>query len=149
MAHVRYNATRSLVTGHAQGSQQFIDLTLESLTRQRRSQKAEQVALSGKTYTTYRYGSVLWACTTAPRTWAQTLQMREFLDSVEDGVEFVFSPTSQYGDSPADLHQVVMDSDGYEERRSVRRGDGGGDDYFDFRFTLREVPPYSNSLQPG
>lgn len=81
----------------------------------------------------------MWKVQTAPLPLAEALQMREFLDSVEDGQRFLFDPIEAVGASPSYYRTVVMESTIYSEVRKDRGGDQTGD-LFSFTFEMRVVP---------
>jgi hypothetical protein len=99
---------------------------------------SEQIALSGKTYTTYHRGDVIWHIQTRPLSLAEARAMREFLDSAEDGQVIEFDPTYWAGSSPSDRRSAILQSRKYRERRTSRGGDQTADT-FSFSFSLREL----------
>lgn len=137
MQAVRYEARRSLVSGHTEGGLYTLNLSLTDCDRKRDTERKQQSSLSGKVYTTYHRGDTVWTCETAPVRGAARDQMREFLDSVEDGQVFSFDPYHWGGVSPDDMRPVVIQSDGYTESRYIMLGSDTSD-WFKFRFIMRE-----------
>ena len=136
---VTYIARRSLVSGHSVGAAYSINLALTAKDRVRRSLGKTAVALGGQSWTTYHRGEVHWRLTTRPLTLTETRNMREFLDSVEDGQYFTWDPTYIAGASPSDRRNVRLESSSYTESRAVQRGDDQSGDRFVFTLELREV----------
>ncbi len=143
MSFVRYTAIRSVIVASPTRQNQSFDmnLTLMRLDPSRKVTRREQLALGGAQETVYFRGERVWRCDTWPIARGTTAfdQMREFLDSVEGGEGFSFDPYGSVGDSPDALRTVKLTSKGYAEPRKVRRGDGGGADFFTWSFTMRET----------
>ncbi len=143
MSFVRYTVARSEIPASPTrvGSSQDFNLRLISLTRSRQVTRNESIALGGDQETVLFRGEGRWQFTSAAiqRGTTEFLQWREFLDSGEGGEQFSFDPYGSVGDSPADLRAVKLTSKGYTEQRVVRRGAGGGGDYFRFTATVREL----------
>lgn len=137
--NVRYTAQRSLVSGHTAGSVYYLDLPLSRKDRERKVRKDAQESLNGAVYTTYHHGRIHWQCATRALTPTETLAMREFLDSVEDGQSFQFDPTYAVGSSPSAYRAVVLMGTGYREERHQTGGVQSAHS-FSFKFELREVP---------
>jgi hypothetical protein len=136
---VRYEARRSLVSGHTEAGLYTINLQLTDCDRKRDVERKQQRALGGATYTVYHRGDVVWQCETAPLQGSDADLMREFLDSVEDGQVFQFDPLNWAGVSPNAMRSVVITSDGYTENRYAQRGSQSLD-WFKFRFSFTEQP---------
>jgi hypothetical protein len=139
MQAVQYEARRSLISGHTEGTTYTIDLLLTVCDRKRDTERKQQRAMSGKTFTLYQRGDVVWNCETIPVTGTAADQIREFLDSVEDGQVFYFDPLNWAGTSPNDFRAVVITTDGYTENRYTQRG-APASDHFKFRFSFHEQP---------
>lgn len=139
MQAVRYEARRSLVSGHTVGGLYTLNLQLTDCDRKRAPERKQQVSLSGNVYTTYHRGDTIWQCESAPVRGATRDAWREFLDSVEDGQIFSFDPYNWGGVSPDALRAVVIHSDGYTESRYAMLGSDTAD-WFKFRFSMREQP---------
>ena len=143
MSFVRYTATRSVIVASPSRQNQQFDMNLElmRLDPSRKVERREQMALGGAQETAYFRGERIWRSQTRAiaRGTTKFSQMREFLDSVEGGEGFSFDPYNQVGASPDALRTVKLTSKGYPEARRVRRGDGGGGDFFTWVFTMRET----------
>lgn len=136
---VRYTARRSLAPGHVAGGLYTMNLYVTQKDRGRRVQREQSTSLSGLTYTTYYNGRQTYAIETRPMTLTETREMREFLDSAEDGQIILFSPTAWAGASPEGFISCMLDNNTYQEVRSVQRGDDQTNDRFTFRFSLIET----------
>jgi len=134
--YVTYTAQRSLNTtdspAHVADSEYTLTVYLKRYDRSRKVERATARSLSGAGQNTYQRGENWYSCQTSPVTGSDLINMREFLDSVEDGAEFVFN------DGVSDS-TVVLESKGYTETREVQKGGGGTSDYFAFRWKHREV----------
>lgn len=143
MSFVRYTAQRSLIVASPSRLGQSYDFTLRlrTLTPGRFVDRKEQIAKSGQQETILWRGNKTWRATTAAVQMGTTEfnQMEEFLDSVEGGETFELDPHGQTSDSPNQLRNVVITSKGYQEPRRVRRGGGGGSDFFTWSFAMREL----------
>lgn len=139
MQAVQYEARRSLVSGHTAGGLYILNLRVTSCDRKRDVERTQKRAMSGKTFTMYTRGDVVWSCETIPLKGADADEMREFLDSVEDGQVFQFDPLNWGGASPGAFRSVVISSDGYTENRVTQRG-VPSDDHYKFRFSFHEQP---------
>lgn len=135
--NVRYTAVRSLIAGHSLEGVYYLNLTLKKKDRMRKTKRIPQEMLNGDIATTYYNGRDNWRCQTIPLAAAAANNMREFLDSVEDGQHFLFSPTGWVGDSPSGYVNVVLTSAGYTESRTER---GPGADLFSFSFEMAVTP---------
>lgn len=138
MQHVIYEARRSLAAGHAAGTSYTLDLRLRDKDRKRDVERKTHIAIGGAVYSTYYRGDTVWSLVTAPLAGDDADQMREFLDSVEDGQLFTFDPF-HWAAGAADLRSVVIHSDGYTEDRYVQRG-SDDEDYYVFKFAVVEQP---------
>ena len=79
---------------------------------------------------TYEHGRTVYSAQTAPLTGYAAERFREFLDSAESGEQFEFD------DGTGIYRLYSMDGQGYTEKRAVRRGNGGANDYFTFGFSF-------------
>jgi hypothetical protein len=131
---VRYKAKRSLALGHTLGTEYEITLTPRSVDREYKISRSDIDSIAG-----FRYSTVTgepkqsWRIETTPMTGTEVTLFREFLDSVTGGERFELD----IGDG-AEYRYVSLNEKRYREARRVRKGDGGGSDYFSFRFTCRE-----------
>ena len=137
--NVRYVASRSLIAGHTAEVPYYMNLKLNKKDRQRQVNRERQEMLTGAVATTYHGGNDMWICATPALTLTEAQQMREFLDSVEDGQQFTFDPLNAVGTSPTQYVNVVIETNGYTEKRFDRGGDQTGD-YFAFAWTMRVIP---------
>ncbi len=140
MTAIRYVASRTIRSDHSAGTQYEVDVLTRDLDRQVKPQAHASQAMDGTTEGVLEKMHVYWHVTTAPLTgaWAQLLQ--EFLDSTVNSETWELDPYGSAGDSPGDMRAVVREAPaGYRERRRVRKGDGGGSDYFAFTFVAREL----------
>lgn len=138
MQHVIYEARRSLAAGHTAGTSYTLDLRLRDKDRKRDVERKTHTAIGGAVYSTYYRGDTVWSLVTMPLAGDDAKQMREFLDSVEDGQLFSFDPF-HWAAGVADLRAVVIHSDGYTEDRYVQRG-SDDEDFFVFKFSVVEQP---------
>ena len=133
---VKYRAKRSLNTvdspAHIEGTEYTITVSLQSFDRIRKPKRVTVTSLSGVSQTTYERGETHRRCKTIPVTGSDLANLREFLDSVEDGARFEF-------DDGAGFVSCLMESKGYTESRDVQLGSGGDSDYFSLGWTHREV----------
>jgi len=136
---VTYIARRSLVSGHTEGGAYSINLEVSQKDRTRKVVAFDAVAIGGATWTTYHRGENRWRIETAPLQGADADNVREFLDSVEDGQLFTFDPTYTAGASPSDRRTVRLESNSYTERRAIQRGDDQSGDFFVFAFDVRQI----------
>lgn len=137
MACVRYTATRSVIAGHTAGVAYELNLQLSDLERQRNPAREQAVSIGGRRETIYHRAEITWRARTIPLSLTEVAAMREFLDSVEAGEQFEFDPYGSAGS--ATYTNAKISSRGYTESRTVRRGDGGGGDFFALGFQLIEV----------
>jgi hypothetical protein len=115
---VRYSAQRSLMSGVTQGTTVTLVLPIRwaGMTRSRRPFVHTRRSLGG-IRETYRYNSEsTYALSTLPLPPSQALNMKQFLDSVEDGQVFEFDP-----DGLGVWIDVVIASEGYDEPREAAR----------------------------
>lgn len=140
MPFAEYTARRALAPGHVAGN--AYTLILPSLVycdpvRERKSSR--QVSMSGRTETLWYFGKRGWRVRTEPVPLDEAGLLVEFLESIDDGQTFSFDP---YGKpeaaSPFSMY-VISDDQGYTMSRVIQRGLGGGDDYFEFEFAVREL----------
>lgn len=142
MAVVRYTAARSLTGGVTLGQTVTANLSLAALTRSRKANKISRSPIQrpGIRETIYYGYEIMWDAQSIPLTGSAALNLVMFLDSVESGAGFEFSPYQVVGDSIT-WRNVVLDSEGYTESRTRARGTGNGiNDYFSYAFTMVEVP---------
>lgn len=137
MMQVRYRAIdRELNTvdspAHVAGTDYTLTVSLKSLGRKRKVIKKTAKSLSGVEQTTYLNAEVTRNCKTVPVTGSDILNLREFLSSVEAGELFEFNDGSGFVD-------CYIDSNGYNESRTVMLGSGGSNDYMTFGWTHREA----------
>ncbi len=144
MAVVRYYATRSLTGGVTLAQQITRNLPLASpggLNRSRQVFKSTKTSLARLRETIYLNGEVSWACQSIPlRGLTQTqLDLIMFLESVEAGESFEFSPYQIVGDTITWLN-AVLDGNGYQEARAAAVGGTtkGAGDYFQYGFVIVE-----------
>lgn len=137
MTAVTYIAKRSIVAGHVVNNSYSINIPVVSMPVSRQPKKNMNESLSMVRETIYHGAAELWEIQTPLLTSSQTLAMKEFLDSVEDGSAFTFDA---YGSVNTPVNQVSaeIESTGYPMQREPR-GQGGSNDYFRFSFTVRVV----------
>lgn len=132
---IRYTAKRALDTTsspiHTSGTEYTFDVVLKELNYSRKVESNVATSLSGVTQTTYYRTDVMQQVETVPVTGSTLRSLREFLASVEAGERFEFDDGSGFA-------QFKIDGS-HTESRVVRRGDGGGNDYFTFRWTQRAI----------
>jgi hypothetical protein len=117
---------------HYSGGLYTKTIRLKEYDRKRDVKQNTLTSMSGVYRTTSLRTDVMYNCTTEPMTGADKRDMREFLASSENGLQFEFD------DGSGDFVWCVMEG-GYTESRAVRRGDGGDGDYFTYRWKHREV----------
>ena len=108
-------------------------ITPAAIDRTSSATRIDVQSLRGDVFSTYRNIKQSWSVQLTPVTGSTASQMREFLDSVLDGSTFELDLDDGDG-----FIEVYMIDKSYTERRTVRRGDGGGSDYFTFGFKCRE-----------
>jgi len=135
---IRYTAKRSLNTAdspaHVVDTQYTMTVYLKSLDRSRKVHKQTAISLSGYEQTTYQRADTIYKSKTVPVTGSDVINMREFLDSVEDGSAFSFDSGDGRG-----FVSCAISSKGYTEQRAIQLGGGGSSDYFAFSWSHREV----------
>lgn len=144
MAVVRYYALRSL-TGGVTLNQQItrnLPLSTNGLTRDRSVFKSGHVSIARLRETLFYAAEVSWQCQSIPlRGTTQTqLDLVMFLDSVDRGEVFEFSPYQVVGDTISWANACCEDQ-GYTESRVLpiggtgTNGKGAGD-YFQYGFRI-------------
>lgn len=137
MTAVTYIAKRSIVAGHVVNNSYSINIPVVSMPVSRQPKKTMNESLSLLRETIYHGSSEMWNIQTALLTPSQTLSIKEFLDSVEDGSSFTFDA---YGNVNTPVNQVTaeIESTGYSMEREAK-GQGGSNDHFRFSFVVRVV----------
>lgn len=133
---IRYTAKRSLVIGHSVGTKYEIEFSPREVDRSYDVQRNDAESLDGFRWSTVSGGlKQKWTITTVPTTGLATnvQSWRECLDSTIGGEVFEYDNGDGNG-----YRFVLLEDTGYKERRAIKRGDGGNNDYFEFRFTIRE-----------
>jgi hypothetical protein len=132
MAAVRYNAMRSLVPGISENDSILMTLLIRhaGLTRSRKAYVQHRRSLSRLAESYYYAGEYSWSIDTRPLDADDSAEMRQFLDSVEDGQVFEFAPDT----AEDDWRYVNFEAGEYTESPVQ-----GRDDYKTFSFTLTEV----------
>ena len=141
---VNYVALRSLVGGVSVNDSIVRDLQAFDLVEGRNVERSEQVAISGARQITYDRGENTWNVTHIPIVIGSTdeIHIRMFLDSVESGQVFSFSPYDESTDSPIAYRNVQVTSKGWTADRVLKKGGAtrGASDYVQHSFMLVEVP---------
>lgn len=135
MTAVTYTARRSLIPGHAANTSYSINLPVVGLPTSRQVMNERQESLDGTRETIRLYSCEIWDVTLAVLYGTPAAQVKEFLDSVEDGQSFTFDP---YGtaNTPNNPMSAEIESKGYSRAREPK-GQGGSNDGFRFSFQLR------------
>ena len=135
MTAVTYTAQRDLTTGHVQGTAYTIQLRCRAFEPVKRVRKSASVAIAGNTETIVLSNFNLRDVVTKNLNSGDRDIVREFLESVIEGETFT---VDEFGTPNApDLPASAILEGQYTETRTVQLGDGGRDDYFQFRFRLR------------
>lgn len=116
MAAVTYTAKRSLASGHTEGTEYSLDISLSALERRVDTVKDTATSLSGRDETLLHRLDVRWSCTTTYIDSADMPELREFLASTAGGESFTFDPYGTVA-SPDDPVTVTRQGNGYRERR--------------------------------
>jgi len=95
--------------------------------------------MSGATETLFYYAKRIYLVETAPVPLDEASVLVEFLESVDDGQSFTFDPYGTPGFPSSSSAVVVSDDQGYTQQRMMMRGQGGGNDLFQFSFGVREL----------
>lgn len=135
MTAVTYIAKRSLIPGHSANTSYSMNLPVVSLPISRNVSNERQEAIDGTRETIRFYACEIWDITLAVMYGTAAAQVKEFLDSVEDGETFTFDP---YGsaNTPVNPMSAEIDSKGYQSNRDPR-GQGGSTDGFRRSFQVR------------
>lgn len=135
MTAVTYTAKRSLIPGHSANTSYSMDLLVVALPTSRQVSNERQEAIDGTRETIRLYVCEIWDITLAIAYGTRAAQIKEFLDSVEDGEVFTFDP---YGtaNTPNNPLSAEIESKGYNRGREPR-GQGGATDGFRFSFQVR------------
>lgn len=135
MTAVSYTAKRSLIAGHTVNTVYYLDLPVVSMPIQRNVDRERQQSLNGNRETITFYRCEIWDVSLANMSGTLAAQVKEFLDSVEDGEGFTFDP---YGsaNTPNNPLPAEIESTGYNSDRTPK-GQGGANDYFRRSFQLR------------
>lgn len=135
MTAVTYTARRSLIPGHTANTSYSINLPVVSMPVARQVTKERQQSLDGTRETIHFYSCEVWDVSLAVMYGTAAAQVKEFLDSVENGEVFTFDP---YGtaNTPNNPLSGEIESDGYNKTREPR-GQGGANDGFRYSFQVR------------
>ena len=144
MAVASYLAKRSFTGGAVLDDPIVKNLTLADLGESRNVERSEAISIGGQREYMYDRAENSWQCTYIPVAIgsADELQLRMFLDSIESGQVFSFSPYDESTDSPIDYRNVIVSSNGWQAARVMKVGGAtrGASDYVQFSFTVVEHP---------
>lgn len=138
MAHVIYIARRSLAPFHFAGTQYTLPLILVDSNPAPRTLKNSVETMAGAVETQYFGKTRNWDVELAAILETRAAPIIEFLESTADGQTFQFDP---YGSESAPRRRmnVIRSDEGHSERRVLKRGTGGDNDYWSYGFQVREV----------
>ena len=128
---VKYIAKRSINSddSHSADTEYTLEVKLQSFDRERKVTANDVVSLSGFRQRTYQRSDEIRRVKTVPLKGADARNIREFLDSVEDGESFEFDE----GDGFVNQY---LEGKGYTEQRAIETGTPAND-YFVFGWTQR------------
>lgn len=139
MTSVTYVARRSLVAGHTINTSYSLRLHVVDMPVSRNVNKTKNESLN-HTSETIRLGAYeVYDVELAIADSATAANIKEFLDSVEDGQEFTFDP---YGlpNAPHNPLEAEIESTGYNRQR-FKKGQGGANDASKTSFSVRVIFP--------
>jgi hypothetical protein len=149
MITVEFTAKRNLTGAHAVGDSVTLSFSAqEPFTPTRNVSRTVQTSLSGARETIYNNGLWSFDVTTEPVSGATLETLLEFLQSVEDGETFDFSPWEMPGGNPDPLPSrwvgqplnCQLDSDSFSLQPIANQGTGGSEDWYVASFTVIESP---------
>ena len=139
MGFATYTARRKLSPGHVAGMVYTIPIIATAADESSQILRAMSESLAGNVETLY-FGEVSrWEISVAAEEGRRQLVLREFLASIADGQIFTLDP---YGteDAPSSmLMQCIREDSGASANRVLSSGWDGENDYFAYRFAVREV----------
>lgn len=135
MTAVTYTAKRSLIPGHSVNTIYSMNLPVVSMPTSRQVDNERQQSINGNRETIRFYACEMWDVSLAVLYGTAASQVKEFLDSVEDGEPFTFDP---YGtaNTPHTPLSGEIESKGYTRGREPK-GQGGSTDGQRFAFQVR------------
>ena len=132
---VRYYAKRSLIPEsptHVADTQYTTTIVLTRQDRNSGANRTDVESLRGDVFSTIFNRKDEWRCQHKPVQGASANLLREFLDSVIGGEVFEIDFDDGQG-----WRNVYLKDKRYAERRAIRLGDGGGNDYMSFGWVCR------------